>query len=523
MKGLKSTLFCVISAAQLTVKYAKTVDDENELKMPYKKIAATCFLWFALVSIATANAADDYEKARQLYVDGKHAKVIVVVNKLLPSEDISQTNRSNLYTFRGVAYSAMENYENAIKDFSMAITLAPKNNLGDIRYQRFFPYFNLDRMEDAYKDMLFVAQEYPDDAMYFRISTITKMADHLKKNGRHEEQFLLLSALDKSDYTGNEPLEFFDWLYVDLLREYTKRQQFFEANRLLKKFTQASVLLRIRLDRDFEALWNRPEFAQLMDVNDFPSRELKNAQLLLASYPKSWKSVADVAYALRINGRNEEAIVLAKLAMQKSGAYTFEPDHELWLQNELALALSALGRFDEANAVLEAIADINLKKKGEAVSQLLNYGASLMSQGKTEKAMAVVKKSEGFVSNRGSLVAKYVNACSMQQIGNLEAARKILVEMLANDENGVDMVFKTMACMKESEQLESYAIKKLAIEEEKLSILKMLVTCKINPLAPPMEQEIDRQFASLAARPAIKKAVQAVGTSLSFSGSCSDF
>lgn len=491
--------------------------------MSFKAVVVGCCLWFGLVGPVAANVIVDYEKARQLYVDGNYPKVIAAVTKLLPSEDISQTNRANLHTFRGVAYSEEESYEKALEDLSTALTLAPKNSLGDIHYHRFFPYFNLGRMDDAYKDMLLVAQGYPDDAQYFRISTITKIADDLSEKNKHEELFSLLSALDRANYTGNEPLEFTDWLYTDLLREYVKRQQLQDAKRLLEKFVQASVLVNIRIDRDFEALWFRPEFAHLLDFRDFPRRELENAQHLLAKYPKSWKSVADVAYALRINGRNEEAVSLARSAIEKSGSYTFEPGHELWLKNELALGLLALGRFDEANAVLESISKVNLKKNGEAVSQMLNYGSTLMAQGKTEKAIAVVKKTEGFVSNRGDLVAKHVMACSMQQTNNPEAARPILAQMLVNDENGVDMVLKTMACLKETEQLEIYAITKLAIEKEKLSILRMLVTCKINPLAPAMDQEIDRQFASLSERPDVKKAVDAVGTLLSFPGSCSDF
>ena len=491
--------------------------------MSFKALAVTCLLFLAAACPAVGSVYDDYENARKLYVDGNHAKVIEAVTKLLLSEDLSQTNRANLYTFRGVAYSELEKYEESLKDLAAAISLAPKSSLGEIHYQRFFPHFNLGRMDDAYKDMLFVAEAYPDDAQYFRISTITKVAKELREKKKHNELFVLLSALDKSNYVGNEPLEFTDWLYVDLLREYVKRQQFQDAKRLLGKFVQASVLLNIRLDRDFEALWSKPEFAELLDVRDFPRRELENAQKLLANYPKSWKSVADVAYALRLSGRNEEAVALARSAFKKPGYYTFELDHELWLKNELAKGLSALGRFDEANAVFEPVSKVNLKKNGDAVSQILNYGVSLMEQGKTEKAMAVVKKTEGFVSNRGALVAKFVTACSMQQAGNQDGAKSILAQMLANDENGEDAVLETMACLKETEQFEKYAIKKLAIEKDKLSILAMLVTCKINPLAPAMEQEIDRRLAGLSERPDVRKAAEAVGALLSFPGSCSDF
>lgn len=490
--------------------------------MPYKTILVACLMLLGIAP-AAANVNDDYEKVRQLYVDGKHSQAIAGATRLLPSEDLSQTYRANLYTFRGASFNETGSYQNALADLNMALTLAPKNSLGDIHYQRFFPNFNLDRMDDAYKDMLFVAEGYPDDAHFFRISTITKVATDLRKKKKREELFSLLSALDRAKYTGDEPLEFTDWLYIDLLREYVKRKQFDDARRLLEKFVQANALINIRLDRDFEAIWLRPEFASLLDVNDFPRRELVNAQLLLEKYPKSWKSVADVAFALRINGRNEEAVSLAKSAIAKSETYTFELDHELWLKNELARALFSLGSFDEANAILEPITKVNLKKNGSAVSQVLNYGAMLMAQGKSQRATAVVEKTEGFVSNRGALVAKHVIACSMQHGGDSGAAKLVLAEMLANDENGVDLVLKTMACLNESGQLEKYAIKKLADENEKMLLLRMLTKCEINPLAPAITNEIERQFIALSDRPEVRKAVDAVGTQLTFTRSCSDF
>ena len=79
--------------------------------MSIKAVVVGCCLWFGLVSPVAANVNVDYEKARQLYVDGNYPKVIAAVTKLLPSEDISQTNRANLHTFRGVAYSEEESYE----------------------------------------------------------------------------------------------------------------------------------------------------------------------------------------------------------------------------------------------------------------------------------------------------------------------------------------------------------------------------------------------------------------------------
>jgi tetratricopeptide (TPR) repeat protein len=493
-----------------------------EIKMSCKYIAVACLLWFSSTRAFAANVSDDYEKARQLYIAGSYPKVIVAVTKLLSLEDISQTNRANLYTFRGVAYSQEESYEKALEDLSIALTLAPKNSLGDIHYQRFFPHFNLGRADEAYKDMLFVAQGYPDDAQYFRISIITEMARSLKERNRHE-LFSLLSALDQASYVGNEPLEFTDWLYVDLLREYVKRQQFQDAKRLLEKFVNANVLTDIRLDHDFQALWVRPEFDQLLDFRDFPRRQLENAQMLLTNYPKSWKSLADVTYALRINGRNEEAVALARSAVENSGYYTFEPDHELWLKNELAYALQALGRADEASAVMEPTTKSNLKKNERPVNQILNYGAMLMARGETQKAIRAVQKTEGFLSNRGSLVVKYVTACSLQQSNRADEARSILADMLVNDDGGVDIVIKTLACLNETEQLAQYVIKQLADKEEKLKVLRMLNKCNSNPLAPAMDSEIERRLANLHERPDVNKAIAAIGTVLTFQRSCSDF
>ncbi|MEO6172703.1 MAG: hypothetical protein ABIP02_06260 [Arenimonas sp.] len=488
-------------------------------------VAMLVFLIMSFSNHAHANVSEDFEKVRQYYAAGKYKKVISATDKLFKSNGLSQARRSDLLEMRGSAFNNLEDYSNALEALTTANSLASKVSLGRIRQERFYSFFNLDRMDEACDDMVFVAQNDPESAQFFGVSTINKVIKRLLKKDDHEKLYLLLSALHNGKYIGNEPFVSTDIIYIHLVREYVKRKQFQEAKSVIAGLTQYNQLVNLKNDRSFEPLWSMPEFSQLLDIRDFPARQLKNTESLLKQYPKSLEATTNVITSLRLNGRNEEAISLARAALEKLSFYDLD-DREnqvFWAKNELAYALASLGRNAEANEVFEPLLQIDLRDNGSVVSQVLNYGTILVAQGNSQKALDIVKKAEGFTSSYGTLVRQYVSACALYQMGRVGEAKTLLTQMYINGDDNVSSLLSTQVCLHEYDAMAQYIVKKLADAESRPLVFGVMQECKENPLQSVYEKVFAMEIKKIRLRPEVEKAIDSVGIVLMEPVTCGNY
>lgn len=488
-------------------------------------LAALFFLILGFSSHSHANVSDDFEKVRQYYSAGEHRRVIGASDKLFKSSGLSQARRADLLEMRGSSFNNLEDYDSALDALTLADSLASKVSRGRIRQERFYSYFNLDRMDEAYDDMIFVAQNDPESAQFFGIRTIDKVIKRLLTRDEHDKAYFLLSALYDGRYTGNEPFVSTDMLYLELVREHVKRKQFPKAGSVIAGLTRYDQLIKLKYDRSFEPLWNMPEFSKLLDMNDFPARQLKNAESLLEQYPKSLEAVANVISSLRLNGRNEDAISMAHSALESANSY--DPDDRenqiLWVKNELADALASLGRNAQANEVFEPLLKINLRDNGNIVNQVLNYGVMQVAQGNNQRALDVVKKAKGFTSSYGNLVRQYVSACSLHQMGRADEARAILTEMYIHGDDNVGSVLSTQVCLRESDAMSQYIIRKIKDADSVAVILEMMQECKENPLQPAFRRDFSAEVKKVRMRPEVKDAIEKVGVVLMEPVTCGNY
>lgn len=482
--------------------------------MSFKALAVICLLFFGFTAPAAANEYDDYEKIRLNFVANNFSKVIPAATKLLKSENISQVNRANLLTFRGVSFNETGQHAKGLEDLTAAIALASKPYAGEMRYHRFFSYYNLGRKDEAYEDMLFVAQNSPKDVQDFEFDLIKEIIKYLKENKRTEDVFALRLALHKSEYRGLYPMVNLDGLYIDLARDLMKRKDYGEAEKVIAGFTEYSTLIDVLFDRTFEPIWSTAGASKLLDIREFPARELKHAKELHEKYPKSWASVVREVHALRLNGRDSEAEAMAKSALAKPQFYEFDLDSRLWLQNELSYLLVTLGRFEEANAVLEPLLKRKASEDNNLVSQFINYGSMLLDQGNNEKALLAANKATGYTSPFGAVGIQFVNACSLYRRGEKAKADAIFNEMLLDHEDTVGWVMETAICMERTDTAAKIAIEQLGNDKNKFLVLAYMQECRVNPLVPPLAAKRQLDMVKIGQRPDVQAALKPMGVVL---------
>src|SRR5205085_1069109 len=108
---------------------------------------------------------------------------------------------------------------------------------------------------------------------------------------------------------------------------------------------------------------------------------------------------------LRSVARNEEAFALLRPHIADVAATVANGEHGIWVLNEAAYAQAALGRQDEALALMERVAALPLAANSELISLRINHLEMLWDAGRPEdllrRAAALDADAERFASEYG--------------------------------------------------------------------------------------------------------------------------
>ena len=203
-------------------------------------IVTLLFAAGAVPAVADANA--DFKSANAAYDGGNYAEAERICTGLLKA-DLSQAGRASVFILRGIARNAQGKYAASVMDLTKALPLADKANKGIIRFDRMLPLLSLEKFDDAYKDLLAMAQSYPAVVKDVTMRNVFAVGRHLLKNERHDDLLTLLLALKKTGYRGPDSLASTDYLYIYLVRELADHKRADEAAPLIAEFTEYDALL----------------------------------------------------------------------------------------------------------------------------------------------------------------------------------------------------------------------------------------------------------------------------------------
>ncbi len=480
---------------------------------------------FALLIVpdhpARADVDADYKAANKAYDSGKYPEADRLTTLIL-KESLNQQGRVTVLILRGISRNALGKYKGAVDDFNKAFALADKQNKGVIRYDRLTSYLGLEQYDDAYKDLLVLAQSYPNDIKDVTLRNIFAVGRRLLKTERHDDLLTLLLALKKANYRGPDPLITTDYLYKYLIQELVDHKRADEAIPLVADLAQYDALMELSTQARYAALRTAPGMAPLLQPQDFPARQLAYAQKLAAQNPKSLKTLTHLVAALRLNARYAEAAKAGQDALKSLAKYDKDAEYELWLRNEVAYALQAQGLFADANALLQPLLKQDAKDNSSLVNQFINLGIMLVEQGRYQDAMAAAAKAHGHSSSYGEKSIQYVNACALSRMGKTAEAEIIFLDMLKKPEEGYDLVTDAALCLKHEDQAAAIVLARLKDKTQQDGMLANLQTCRDNPKRPPLAREMRATLMRLRARPDVKAAIAPVGVVTAQPIACGD-
>jgi len=214
-----------------------------------------------------------------------------------------------------------------------------------------------------------------------------------------------------------EPARWWRQLALSLLEQGKEAQAIAVATHI----TSARELIALQVDRRFDRISSASGFEH--DVARAAEQELQERQKSAAEQPRSLLRIVDVTGALRLLGRYTEVVQLTDDVLQRCDAapqdtslYADQQAQLPWILDARALALWALGRFDDAAEASRRAA----RDRQNDIGLQINLALRLARLGRAQEALAALPLLDTYANLRGYALANEVHIMAARELGDLK-------------------------------------------------------------------------------------------------------
>lgn len=284
------------------------------------------------------------------------------------------------------------------------------------------------------------------------------------------------------------------------------------ADAVLDRASSPHVLLAVAQDRRFSPLWPRMEAAGRFDWTKVLETALARADEQSAREPANLKRIAHRVDHLRALGRREEAIALGAGHVARLQAGEAFDDVELsgpMLVAIQAAALSELGRFDEADALLaRPVAQDRLTQNTARAALLLGLDRS------AEVLKTVDAADASIASPFGLMWLEELRACARHRLGDEAGARKALDKLRKGWRDNPYALSGALLCLGRDDEAAQLMIRRLRDPALRGDALKAFRDGPAPPVVTPRDAELDARRRAMVARPEVVSVMQEYGRAI---------
>lgn len=221
---------------------------------------------------------------------------------------------------------------------------------------------------------------------------------------------------------------------------------------------------------------------------------------------------------LRNVGRDSEALALLMPFTRDVAATVSADENGMWLVNDAVYILLALGRKNEAVALMERLVALPVGENQSLVGPYINHAIILGKAGRHEEALAYARRIEqehgALANDYGRTVLASTMICELAALGRADEARPLVARIEATGEIGHATLLRAHLCLNDMAAAEALVVRRLAGDDPQ-AVLLAFQTYEIAPeRAPDPDPEVDRLM-SLRDRPAVRTAIERVGRIMS--------
>jgi tetratricopeptide (TPR) repeat protein len=284
------------------------------------------------------------------------------------------------------------------------------------------------------------------------------------------------------------------------------------AEEIVHPESLAALLVAKRYDPLFPAAVDRPQLIRTA-VTRFDAA----TRARLEAAPADVTRLLDRGQALRTLGRDQEAADLllpfaADMKRVEAGG-----EQAFWIVNEAAYALGALGRHDEAVALMEKVTAPPADADPSLISVVINHGEVLNSAGRFAQAAAHEAKlteETKAASPFGHMWMWSIAACAHALAGEPARAAPWLAKLAKNSAANQTAHMRALLCANDLDAAEKLLIARLQ-GKRAASVLLNLQTYQPASDHQAIHKLLDTRMLALKERPAVREAIAGVGRILS--------
>lgn len=322
-----------------------------------------------------------------------------------------------------------------------------------------------------------------------------------------------LVALARLGYGGTEQGEYITSKAVEIL---LGRGDVVGAAELVPHVDDPRVVEDMLIQKRYSALWPKLEQHSGARLEKIRASSAGSAERAYAENPLSSEKLQNLAIALRHAGRHSEVIALRSKVPATRELMASADEETGWVVNEIALAMHETGRTEEADQLFALLNDAPMPngRGGWRVSMIINRLELLVSDGKFDKALPLLERTERSAVEGGSPYARQLvrrlKYCTLSGLGRKAETDKLLPEMVAHAKDAWHATVDGLLCAGEVDKAEQVALEALKAKDEDFEA-QFVRTLQLKPLTSDDPSIWQGRWTALRQRPALAREFERLG------------
>lgn len=289
-----------------------------------------------------------------------------------------------------------------------------------------------------------------------------------------------------------------------------------QAKKIAVSITDPSALRSMYVDNSFKQLWSVSSLKNADRVMKAFDNDIDRLKRLVKKHPDKLQARRDLIRAYGNIGKLGEAEKLAERTlkeMENFGSFTDGEDYKNWIFNEIAYIYYEKGDYERGNSYMLRAANTVEEGSTNNVSQVINYTAKLLDQGKYQKALDFQDKfmPEDGASDYGNLWIWYNEACGYHKMGQSKKSSIAMKKLADNREDNYPAYSMSLLCAGKIDAAAQSYIARLNDPDHRSGALDAMQISKLSEQMMPLDKELRVSLDKVRARPDVLKAANKYG------------
>lgn len=302
-----------------------------------------------------------------------------------------------------------------------------------------------------------------------------------------------------------------DGFYVDMVNGALLDGDLAKAKAYAAKVTGISSTLEMLVAKRYESVfWSADPAAQIAAAIAF---EDQSTGRRLAQKPGDYNALLRRTQYLRAVGRDDAALLLIEPKIDAIIDGSDKTEDGFWLVNEAAYALAALGRADEAVALMNRLLALSMDEHPELVSMSINAIEVMTQAGKHELAAAHSEKlaaTKDIASPYGEMWMWEGAACAYAMMGQGAKAKPWLDKLKAGEKDNEAALTRALLCTNELDAAAALLVRRFDAPDG-AGVLTAIQDYQRVGKGPSNRALLEQRWRIVMERPDVKAAIERRG------------